>query len=195
MKLDDQDLPFASFTYTLSPLTNKLAPLDWKLLVTTEDMESQNIRCHELKLQDNLPELIADFQKAHAVAVVLINTSDNYFLHPSFVTETQKSDFPVVLLTKSDGMALLRKVEQYEENVFAKISVDSVVDLPLLMNGTLQTESKPTHINSDQTAHKEQGQKVCAPSSQLIVYKRNIFVLWLFLCRLWPAFYAVVYTE
>ena len=158
MKLDDQDLPFASFTYTLSPLTSKLAPLDWKLLVTTEEMESQNIRCHELKPQDNLPELIADFQKAHAVAVVLINTSDNYFLHPSFVTEMQKSNFPVLLLTKSDGMALLRKVEQYEENVFAKISVDSVVDLPLLMNGTLQTESKPTHINSDQTAHKEQGQ-------------------------------------
>ena len=45
---DGQDRPFASFTYTLSPLTDRLAPVDWKLLVTTEDIESQHIRCHEL---------------------------------------------------------------------------------------------------------------------------------------------------
>ena len=167
MKLDDQDHPFASFTYVLSPLTGKLAPLDWKLLVTTEDMESQNIRCHELKIGDNLPELIAGFQEAHAVAVVLINTSDNYFLDPSFLAEAQKGNFPVLLLTKSDGMALLKKVEQHEENVFAKISVDSAGDLPMHMSsGKLQTGSKPT---PDQTAHKEQGQSVCTASTQLTV--------------------------
>lgn len=76
----------------------------------------------------------------------------------------------MLLLTKSDGMALLKKVEQYEENVFAKVSVDSAGDFPThTSSGKLQTGSKPTHINSDQTAHKEQGQSVCAASAQLTV--------------------------
>ena len=117
-----------SFTYAISPLTSNLAPVDWKLLVTTEDVESQNIRCHELKTGDNLPELIVTFQNAHAVAVVLINTSDNYCLHSSFLAGTQESHFPVLLLTKNDGIALLNNVGQYQENVFAKIAVESVVD-------------------------------------------------------------------
>lgn len=148
LKLDNCDLPFASYAYAVSPLTEKLAPVDWKLLVTTDDMESQNIRCHELQPEDNLSHLIADFQKVHALAVVLINTSDNYCLHPNFLKGTQKSNIPVLLLTKSSGVELLRKVEQNEENVFAKIAVESGVDVypPVPIS-----ENEHTHTNSNQT--------------------------------------------
>ena len=145
-----------SFAYALSPLTDKLTPVDWKLLVT-ENMEHPHIRCHELHAGDNLLQLIAGFQKAHAVAVVLINTSDNYSLHPAFLSGTQEGHYPVLLLTKGDGMALLNTVEKCEKNVLARISVDHF-SMPV---GTLQeTGDGLAHINSDQTAAKKPGQCV-----------------------------------
>ena len=152
LKLNGQDLPFASLTYALSPLTNKLVPVDWQLIVT-EDVRSQHIRCHELQDGDNLRELIAGFRKAYTVAVVLINTSDNYILQPSFLSGAQRSYFPVLVLTKSDGKELLKKVEQCKENVLARISVESYT-------GTLQTwqvaGDEPIHTYSDQTALRGQ---------------------------------------
>ena len=115
-------------------------------------MESQNIRCHELQAGDNLPELIADFQSAYAVAVVLINTSENYFLHSSFLTGTRKSNFPVLMLTRSDGIALMNTVKNNNHKVFAKIAVESFVDSPGMQVSmeTLQNPGNgPTPTNSD----------------------------------------------
>ena len=157
MKLDDQDLPFESFTYALSPLTDKLTPVDWKLLVT-EKVESQHIRCHELQAGDNLSELIASFQKAHALAVVLINTSDSYILQSSFLEETkQESQFPVLVLTKSDGVELLKKVEQFE-NVFAQITAEAFVDPPMSSVPSQKMGNEPIYTSSGSVVFKEPGQ-------------------------------------
>ena len=125
---------------------DKLIPVDWKLLVT-EDVESQHVRCHELQAGDNLSELIAGFQKACAVAVVLINTSDNYILHPSFLLGMQECHFPVLVLTKSDGIKLLKKVEQCKENVLARINVESFVEPPVE-----QTKENAPYTSPEQTA-------------------------------------------
>ena len=155
LKLKDPDTLLESFTYAVSPLTlpGKLGPVNWKLLVT-EDVQSENIRCHELQAEDNLPKLITTFQKAHAVAVVLVNTSENYYLHPMFLSGIQEGCFPVILLTRSDGVTLLKKVEQQKENVFARIVVESFAD----SNRTLQNpRNAPTHSNSDKTT-SEAGQ-------------------------------------
>ena len=159
MKLDSQDLPFASFTYALSPLTDKLTPVDWKLLVT-EDVECQHIRYHELRDGENFLELITDLQKAHTLAVVLINTSENYSLCASFLIGIQESHIsvPVLLLTRSDGMKLLNKVEKCNENVFARISVESGVDAPKSIGPPQKTGNESTNINSDHTASKKPGQ-------------------------------------
>ena len=144
------------FTYALSPLTDKLTSVDWKLLVT-KDIGRPHIRCHELQAGDNLLQLIAGFQKAHAVAVVLINSSDDYSLHPTFLSGTQEGNCPVLLLTKGDGMKLLNTVEQYEKNLLARIRVDHF-SVPV---GTLQeTGDGLAHINSDQTDPKKPGQCV-----------------------------------
>ena len=156
LKLDSQDCPFVSFTYVLSPLTDKLTPVDWKLLVT-EDIEHPHIRCHVLQAGDNLPQLIIGFRKVQALAVVLINTSDNYSLHPTFLSGTQVGHYPVLLLTKGDGMKLLKTVEQSEINVLARIGVENF-SMPV---GVLQeTEDRIAHINSDQTAAEKPGQCV-----------------------------------
>ena len=144
----DQDIPFASYTYALSPLTDKLAPVEWKLLVTEDvHVECLNIRCHELHTGDNLPLLIAGFQKAHAVAIVLINTSDDYNLQPLFLTESQVGHFPVLLLTKSDGMALKNKVEKHEGKALAQITVET----PEWVG------KEPIHTSSDMIVFKEPG--------------------------------------
>ena len=67
------------------------------------------------------------------MAVVLINTSDNYFLHPSISEGTEKSSFPILVLTKSDGMKLLNIVKQHQkENMLARICIE-VMDLPVQM--------------------------------------------------------------
>ena len=96
---------------------------------------------------DNLPLLITGFQKAHAVAIVLINTRDNYMVQPLFLTETQVGHFPVLLLTKSDGMAVTKKVEQHKGKVLARITV-----------GTPQwMEEEPIHTGSDKIVFKESG--------------------------------------
>ena len=158
LKLDSQDHPFVSFTYVLSPLTDKLTPVDWKLLVT-EDIEHPHIRCHVLQAGDNLPQLIAGFQKVQALAVVLINTSDNYSLHPTFLSGTQEGHFPVLLLTNGDGMKLLNMVQQYEENVLARIGVENF-SMPV---GALQE----TEDRIAQTAPEKPGQCVMYNGMQL----------------------------
>ena len=121
--------------------------MDWKLLVTSGDVESVHIRCYELQDGDNLPELIADFQEAYVVAIVLINTTDNYILQPSFLSGMQVCHIPVLVLTKSDGLKLLKNVEQCQEIVFAKITVESFVDLQQI----LQMRKNSPHTSPEQT--------------------------------------------
>ena len=173
--MNTEDPPVARFTYVLTPLTDKLVPVDWKLLVTTESMECQNIRCHKLQPGDNLLQLIASFQRKHAVAVVLINTSDNYSLHPSFLEKSQGGGkFPVLLLTESDGIKLLNMVKQSMEEMYAKISVESFVDLPM-QNPTGELEEtrgdRSTPTTSDHMHQKEPGLCVMCMSATVVSHK------------------------
>lgn len=172
--MNSEDLPVASFTYVLTPLTDKLVPVDWKLLVTTESMECQNIRCHKLQAGDNILQLIASFQRKHAVAVVLINTNNNYSLHPSFLEKTQGGgNFPVLLLTESDGMQLLNMVKQSTEDIYAKISVESFVDLPMQKPfGELEeTRNGSIPTTSDHMHQKEPG--LCVMCMSAIIFAAN----------------------
>ena len=129
--------------------------MDWKLLIT-ENVGCQNIRCHELQAGDKLQELITDFQETNAKAVVLINTSNDYSLNRPILAGTKRSSFPVVVLTRSDGMKLLNIVEQHKGNMLAKISVERIVDRPVQMK-------KPE--NGSSSAPQEQGQ--CAQGSSV----------------------------
>ena len=55
--------------------------VDWTV-IALEDIKCQHIRCHQLQVNDRLKELVSNFKKAHAVAVVLINTQQNYSIAP-----------------------------------------------------------------------------------------------------------------
>ena len=93
------------------------------------------------------------------MAVVLINTSENYSLDLSFLIKKEESPLPVLLLKRSDGMTLLNKMDLHKENVYAKISVESVVDPVQRPEGMQQNaENKPAYTSPDQIASKEQGE-------------------------------------
>ena len=132
LKLQGQQLPSACYTYALSPLMDKPVLVDWRIVVNDDDIQSQHVRCHALQPGDNVKELVATFRKALAKAVVLINTQDNYTLAPEFTEGVDKSNYPIVVLTKSDGGSLVELLEKYfgQTDVLARLDVEGmVVDL------------------------------------------------------------------
>ena len=97
--------------------------VDWQLLVE-EHVEGENIRCHQLQGDDWLSPLLETFKESYSKAVVLINTSDDYNLGSNFTRGLEETHLPVVVVTKSDGDAIQRCLEQGEmesEDVYARI--------------------------------------------------------------------------
>ena len=86
--------------------------IDWKIIVN-DDIQSQHIRCHALQPGDKVKDLISSFRKALAKAVVLINTQDNYTLAPEFTEGVAKGNYPIVILTKSDGTSLVEVLDKH----------------------------------------------------------------------------------
>lgn len=74
----------ASFTYGVSPFVDKHDEAVQCMKLSTKPVKSRHIRCHALKPDDNLPELITTFKKSNVEAVVLINTLDEHFISLHF---------------------------------------------------------------------------------------------------------------
>ena len=118
------------YSYTLFPGIKYSIPVDWKLL-ETEDIEGENIRCHQLQGDELLTELFERYRNSDSKAVVLINTSDDYQLAPDLVSGVEKPCLPVIVLSKIDGETVLKCLDdasQINEDVYAKIEVETDVD-------------------------------------------------------------------
>lgn len=127
LKVQDQPHPFASYTYAVSPFTEKPVHIDWKI-IANDDIESQHIRCHTLQPSDKIKDLISSFNKSLTKAVVLFNTQDNYALAPQLTEGMERGSFPVVILTKSDGQSLLGFFEKFfEQDVLARLDTVSMI--------------------------------------------------------------------
>ena len=140
------------------------AAVDWKILVI-EDVQSQNIRCHELKAGDQLHELLEHFQSFYTKAVVLINTQENYTLAPEFHEALSKSALPVLVLLKSDGEALLHVLDNYDcDGVYAKVDAENTVDaIPVQVDPSVDTSlTKKQKKRSGSEGQKEHGPGMCA---------------------------------
>lgn len=119
---------FASYTYAVSPFTEKPVHIDWKIIVN-DDIESQHIRCHALQPGDKIKDLISSFKKPLTKAIVLFNTQDNYALAPELTEGMERGSFPVVILTKTDGQALTEFLEKfYDQDVLARLDIVGRVD-------------------------------------------------------------------
>lgn len=71
-------------------------------------------------------ELVVAFRKVPIEAVVLINTRDNYMLAPEFLEGMDVGSFPIVVMKKSDGLALFRMLECQIE-VLARLDVEGMM--------------------------------------------------------------------
>ena len=132
------------FTYALSPFTKKLVAVDWKLIVNDE-IQGQHIRCHILQADDNLPELVSSFRKAHAKAVILVNTQESFTLAIKFKAGFDTSNYPVVIvLTKSDGVRLNELLDKAygRTDIYARIVKEPKVRVELqLAEGIVKREA------------------------------------------------------
>ena len=143
-----------SFSYALGPRLERATPIDWKILVT-DDVQSQNIHCHELQGGDSLAKLITHCRQNYSNALILVNTRSDYVIEERFLKGMEEERYPVIVLTQADGVRLLDVLEQRveQDNVQAKIEVESAVDVSTEVT---PLASKPPNA-SPVEVKKEQG--------------------------------------
>ena len=118
-----------SFTYALSPLTQGIHPVKKKVLVADE-VEGDHVRLHELQFTEKLAEIMAGFRKNKCTkAVVVVNIADSLMLEPAHLEGLEGSNFPLLVVSQSDGQELKRILDQ-QDDVLCDINVESTVDHP-----------------------------------------------------------------
>lgn len=142
---------FVSFSYAISPFMEVPVRVDWKVL-TTEGIECQHIRYHQLQHSDDLNEIATKYKKNHAVAVILVNTSDNYELPNELcvgVTRVKKPILPAIVISSEDG----RKVKEY-------LARHDPGELHARFESKKQSHVEPTGITSEDTPSASQQPKI-----------------------------------
>ena len=124
----------------------KPLPVNWQYLTTT-DIETENIRCHQLQPDDSVAELLSKFRKNNAKAVILINTEDNYQLPKEFVVGVPQLTFPVLVVKLRNGVEILRCLELYsEEGIHACVDAESLVyDVDQFRRNSSEPSAAPPH--------------------------------------------------
>ena len=107
--------PFKCFSYATSPITQEPVTVE-KTVIWHRPyaIQSEHVRCHVLIPEDNIPELIVQYSRQHAQAVVLVNTANNYSLvSHSLLCDEACSDIPILVVTSQDGEELLSILNTY----------------------------------------------------------------------------------
>ena len=127
--LPNEKSPFRAFTYALGPTTRGINPVKRKVIVL-ETVEGDHVIVHKLQPEDRLAEKVSDYRSTFVKAVVVVNTADSYELDPSHIEGMDESNFPVLVLSASDGHDLLNCLEHFEDrDVLCDIEVESTVDV------------------------------------------------------------------
>ena len=133
---------------------NSPVRVDWKTL-TAEGVECQHIRYHQLQKGDNLLTLTDKYRKAHAVAIILVNSENNFQMAPEFTEETvkalKKGNFPVILITSEDGRNLREFINRHdpgELNVRILSKHAAHVELPTQQVVSDASYSPPTPLKT-----------------------------------------------
>ena len=147
--------PSICYPYTLSPFTDEPVHVDWKVIVG-DVIQSQHIRFYILQPEDKIKDLISSFTRTLAKAVVFVNTKDNYTLAPKFTDGMEKSSFPIIILTKSNGISLTEFLKKYcNQDILARLDTVSTVDSTPAQNQFELSQKKdvtlPIKIKSEAT--------------------------------------------
>ena len=126
-----------AFTYTPTPVTEGINPIKKKVLVKKR-ARGDHVFVHKLEPGENLAQLVTEYRGNSAKAVVVVNTAESYTVHPTHLEGLEKSNFPLLILTLSDGQKLLKALD-HPNDVMCDIDVESDVDHP-----TTTTDPKPS---------------------------------------------------
>ena len=114
--------PFTCFSYALSPLSKEPVDLEKMIWHRAYPIQSEHIRCHVLDQNDTIPQLIAQYHREHARAVILINDADNYSLaSPSLHGDAPQVDIPVIVVSSQDGETLMSTLDECKRPPLAHI--------------------------------------------------------------------------
>ena len=124
-----QNKPLKAFTYALAPLTDGINPVRKKVLVT-EEVQGDHVIAHKLEPTEKLAEIVANYRRNKcSKAVVVMNTSDSLLLEQVHLEGLGSSNFPLLVVSHSDGRELQGILDQ-DEDVLCDIDVESTVDQP-----------------------------------------------------------------
>ena len=117
MKRPNQHLSFKAYTYT--PIKPFQTPVDWSVL-SSFHVEGEHIRIHDLTDGgENLREAVEGYHKAHAKAVIVINTADTSRLSDELISSLEGFDKCLVaVLSSADGSSLYDALD--DDDVYAR---------------------------------------------------------------------------
>ena len=133
--MGDQNLSLKkAFTYALTPLSQGINPMKNKVLVTDHDeVEGDHVRVHVLQSTEKLAGMVAYYRKDKCTkAVVIVNIADSLILEPAHLEGLESSNFPLLVVSQSDGEELISMFNQPDE-ILCDINVESAVDHPQAM--------------------------------------------------------------
>jgi len=114
LKSAKEQQSFKCFSYAPSPFTKEPVDVEKMIWHRAYPIQSEHIRCHVLVPDDDIPQLIAQYHREHARAVILINNADNYTLaSPSLHGDAPQVDIPVIVVTSQDGETLMSTLDEY----------------------------------------------------------------------------------
>ena len=114
LKSAKEQQSFKCFSYAPSFFTKEPVDVEKMVWHRAYPIQSEHIRCHVLVPDDDIPQLIAQYHREHARAVILINNADNYTLaSPSLHGDAPQVDIPVIVVTSQDGETLMSTLDEY----------------------------------------------------------------------------------
>ena len=127
LKVQGHHLPSLYCTYALLPLTEEPVHIDYTILVSELNdgmISAQHIRYYSLKEGDYLEDLLVKFKNSLSLALLLKNTHNNYTLDQNFIEGVKPTTFPIIILTKDDGLKIDEFLKTHQtENVMARLDI------------------------------------------------------------------------
>ena len=99
-------------------------PIDW-VDFTNHDVNYHHIRCHQILAErEDIPLLVETLiHSEFALALVLINTDDNFDINYTLLPSDESLGFPILIVTSSTGKILKTAFKQHSRNTEARVEL------------------------------------------------------------------------
>ena len=134
LQLKTQSKPLLkAFTYALAPGTDTINPVKRKVLVVEDEgVQGDHVAVHKLEQSQKLVDVVTRHrQNKHAKAVIVLNTSDSLILESAYLERYDGGNYPVLIVSNSDGREILSLVDEENEDILCDIEAESAVDAVL----------------------------------------------------------------